>query len=196
MEIISLASTLAVFLCVHSSAEGLTCYDCGQSVITQQRRCNATSTCPQGQRCLLKSLVSSIDGHKQFEMRCGNVEECDGVEIVPVGKRAVHSRSLTLECCTTNLCNIPAFGPVVPSVSTCYRDIEVMLEDSTGVSVAEHGMLIQFLKSFVSHMNIGAQSNQNENVRVVNVICHGARFQEDTLSVASYPAVYYDLSVL
>lgn len=106
------------------------------------------------QRCLLKSLVSTLDGHRQYEMRCGNIEECDGTEIVPVGKRAVFTRSLTLDCCTTDLCNKPVLG------GSCSRDIEVMLEDSTSVSVADHQILVQFLKSLVSKMSIGARANQ------------------------------------
>jgi hypothetical protein len=38
------------------------------------------------------------------------------VELLPVGKRAVQSRSLTVQCCTTDLCNgVASSGHVDPS---------------------------------------------------------------------------------
>lgn len=57
------------------------------------------------------------------------------------------------------------------TVSTCDRDIEVMLEDSTGAAVMDHQILKQFLQSMVDHMHIGAQGSQVVTILHLYNIC-------------------------
>lgn len=49
-----------------------------------------------------------------------HIQECDGVELLPVGKRTLQSRSLTVQCCTTDLCNGPASSNVGPTGKILY----------------------------------------------------------------------------
>lgn len=144
----------------------LTCYNCDVPV-QNPTDCNSTKVCQVGERCMLRELTSSIDGHHEYKMNCASLDMCDGSWLTAFGKRNV----LT-QCCTSDLCNNPGHHvdhvtgvpnlvtTAVPTsvVVACSRDIEFLVEDSTDHSAPSY--ILPFIQDIVGKIDIGPNANQ------------------------------------
>ncbi|KAL4228703.1 collagen [Mactra antiquata] len=150
---------LLVFVCTTKLTTGLTCYNCGMDtfVSSNNTQCQEKSVCADGEKCMLRTLSSSVDGHTEYAMQCASVKECDGNPEI-VGKRGIKTRNIRYECCSTDLCNMPS--PTSVNNQTCSRDIQIMLEDSLNITRVDYHDLVMFVKSMVSQLGIGPQANQ------------------------------------
>lgn len=163
----------------------LECYECSSSVSTFSD-CNTTKTCADGEKCMIRELISTRDNHREYKMNCATVDMCDGSSLMVFGRRSVHTRDVNTHCCSTDLCNYPqsaltASPPIkettpttvpttveqttIPAVQTttnnllsCSKDLEIVIEDSENINAEAY--ITPFLKSLIASMKIGPLDNQ------------------------------------
>ncbi|KAH3825767.1 collagen alpha-1(XII) chain-like [Dreissena polymorpha] len=135
----------------------LTCYHCEVSVLNF-KDCNSTKACEQGNQCLLREMMSTVDGHHDYLMACGTAYDCDGGEMpFPVGKRDVNRRNIAVSCCSNNLCNTPPPPTTVHTdPAACMRDVVLIVQDSRNLtSTARRVALKAMLHGIVDAVHIG-----------------------------------------
>jgi len=147
----------------------LECYQCTYSLADNTTDCNTTQVCQTGQVCMKKELNSIVDGHHEYEMTCESKATCDGtgLNINFVGKRDIHTRDVSVSCCTTDLCNAPVMPTTPPptkppttvfTVQGCAKDMIIMVDESISMRRIE-STVMQFLKSLISSLNIGPSAS-------------------------------------
>ncbi|XP_052217153.1 uncharacterized protein LOC127835020 isoform X2 [Dreissena polymorpha] len=99
-------------------ASGLICYECQTTNPTFQD-CTSLKICPNGEICLYEKRSTSVS--TDYTMGCATPQVCNGQALI-VGRRArspaseqpVHERDTTIDCCTTNFCNLPSSTSTMP----------------------------------------------------------------------------------
>ncbi|XP_060599278.1 uncharacterized protein LOC132752893 isoform X2 [Ruditapes philippinarum] len=79
----------------------LTCYNCSFS--NPNANTCKTVSCQTDEVCMVREIKPTFNGSTTYNVGCEKKLVCDGQK-----KRSIHSRSVYIDCCLTDLCNLPS----------------------------------------------------------------------------------------